>query len=251
MKAGRCRSPLGAWHAAVSLRGGCQWLGPGESVTDPHSLQPLGGPVDSRQVQAGSGRAGRSSGSNRSPRSAMRAPIVRMVNPSGRRVGSSSSSQSIGRRHRRAGGRARAVRRDERLVDRVLRVVEPGQAAAVVDLPLPADQLGHDRADRARQLLDPGARLVEGRPAAIGTQIWMPRRPVTFGRPARRGARTRCGAAGPAPAGRPSSCARPGRGRSARTSGWCGASTRDVHACHSSAPKLAAHTSAAGSSTTR
>ena len=32
--------------------------------------------------------------------------------------------------------------------------------------------------------------------------------------------------------------------------GSCGASVRDVHGCHSSAPKFAAHTSAAGSSTT-
>ena len=52
------------------------------------------------------------------------------------------------RRHRRAGRRPRAVRRDQRLVVHVLGVVEPRQAVAVADVPLPAHQLGHDRADR-------------------------------------------------------------------------------------------------------
>src|SRR5205814_7493723 len=61
-----------------------------------------------------------------------------------------------GRGDRGAGRRARAVRGDERLVDGVLGVVQPGQAAPLVDLPLPADQLRYDRADAAGQPLHPG-----------------------------------------------------------------------------------------------
>ena len=72
---------------------------------------------------------------NGSPRSASRSSTVRIVKPSGRSAGSSSSSQSIGADTGAPGAGARAVRRDQRLVDRVLGVVEPGQAAAVVGPP--------------------------------------------------------------------------------------------------------------------
>ena len=66
--------------------------------------------------------------------------------------------------HRRPGRGARAVGRDQGLVARVLRVVEPGQAAPVVHVPLPAHQPGHDGADRPGQLLHPGPGLGETRP---------------------------------------------------------------------------------------
>ena len=167
-----------------------------------------------------------------------------MVNRSGRRPGSSSSSQSIGAETGAPGAGRGLYGRDQRLVDRVLGVVEPGQPAAVADLPLPADQLGHHRADRPGQLLDPGAGLVEGRPGAIGTQIWMPRRPVTFGRATHAEVLER-GAVQPGqreqvlPAGR----RRRGRGRSARTSagaaGRSARSRRATRARRSSPPRPA------------
>ena len=59
---------------------------------------------------------------------AKRCGTSRMVKPSGRRAGSSSSSQSMGADTGRPRRRPRAVGRDEGLVDRVLGVVEPGQA---------------------------------------------------------------------------------------------------------------------------
>ena len=68
---------------------------------------------------------------NGSPRSASRRGTSAIVTPSGRRSGSSSSSQSIGADTGACGGGPGAVRRDERLVDRVLGVVEPGVAAAL------------------------------------------------------------------------------------------------------------------------
>ena len=189
---------------------------------------------------------------NRSPRSARRAPIVRMVKPSGRSAGSSSSSQSIGADTGAPAAGRGLYGRDQRLVDRVLGVVQAGEPAAVVDLPLPAHQLRHDRADGSGQLLDPGPGVVEGRPGG-DRHPDLDAAPAGHlrARPRRRGARARCGAAGPGRAGRPTRSSCPGRGRSARS--WAGAARRpgEVQGCHSSAPKFAAHTSAAGSSTTR
>ena len=57
-----------------------------------------------------------------------RSRTVRSVQRSGRRSGSSSSSHVIGTDTGAPGRRAGAERRDQRLVDRVLRVVEPGAA---------------------------------------------------------------------------------------------------------------------------
>src|SRR2546430_11600935 len=70
------------------------------------------------------------------------------------------------RRDRGARRGAWAVGRDEGFVVNVLGVVEPGQAAPVLDVPFPADQLGHDRADRLGQLLGPGAGVAEGQPGS-------------------------------------------------------------------------------------
>ena len=90
-------------------------------------------------------------------------------------------------------------------------------------------------------------------PASTGTQIWMPRLPVTFGQ---RRARSRCSSAvrwrsrqrdDLVERGR--RC--PGRGRSARTSARSGASAREVHAWCSITPKFAIHTSAGRLSTTK
>ena len=138
--------------------------------------------------------------------------------PSGRRAGSSSSSQLDRRGHRRAGRGPRAVRRDQRLVVHVLGVVQPGPAAPLADVPLPADQVGHDRADGLGQLLHPGPGVREAGPAghrdpdlqaARGRSAWAAR--------ARPGAPGRCGAAGPAPGRPPRTWPRRGRCRSARS----------------------------------
>ena len=50
----------------------------------------------------------------------------------------------------------------------VLGVVKPGQAAPALNVPLPADQLWHDRADHLGQLLGPGAGVGEGEPGGHG-----------------------------------------------------------------------------------
>src|SRR5690606_2731471 len=65
-------------------------------------------------------------------------------------------------RHRRAGRGPHAVGGDERLVPRVLRVVEPGEPAPLTHAPLPADELRHRLADRLRHGLDPRAGFLEG-----------------------------------------------------------------------------------------
>src|SRR3954452_11470091 len=65
--------------------------------------------------------------------------------------------------HRSARCRTGGGRRDERLVDRVLRVVQARPALAVLLLPLPADQVRHEPADGPRHLLHPGPGLVERR----------------------------------------------------------------------------------------
>ena len=59
---------------------------------------------------------------------------------------------------------AGTVRGDEGFVDGVLGVVEPSQAATVMDLPFPAHELRYDGTDGLRQLFDPGPGLVEGWP---------------------------------------------------------------------------------------
>jgi hypothetical protein len=92
---------------------------------------------------------------------------------------------------------------------------------------------------------------VKSGPCAIGTQIWMPRRPVTFGREKA----PTCSRAVRCSRARASTSSQvvfsPGSRSISAHEGRSGRSTVDVQACHSSAPKLAAHTSAAGSSTTR
>ena len=74
----------------------------------------------------------------------MRCGMLRIVKPVRAQVGVVELVPVDRRRDRAPGGRAGTVRRDEGLVDGVLRVVQPRQAAALVDLPLPADQIGHD-----------------------------------------------------------------------------------------------------------
>jgi bifunctional non-homologous end joining protein LigD len=66
-------------------------------------------------------------------------------------------------RHRdgRAWRRTRAEGRDERLVDRVLRVVEAGETTALGLLPLPADELGHRVADQPGEPLHPCTGVIE------------------------------------------------------------------------------------------
>ena len=64
-------------------------------------------------------------------------------------------------RHGRARRRPDSVRRDERLDARVLGVVEPRPALARALRPLPRDEVGHGRADGARDLLDPRAGVGE------------------------------------------------------------------------------------------
>ena len=108
--------------------------------------------------------------------------MVRIVKRSGRSLGSSSSSHSIGAETGAPGSGPRAVGRDQGLVDGVLGVVQPGQPGALADLPLPADQLGHDGARRSATPARPTSRVSSNDgPVSIGTQIWMPRRPVSFG----------------------------------------------------------------------
>ena len=156
---------------------------------------------------------------------------MRMVKPSGRSSGSSSSSHSIGADTGAPGAGARAVRRDERLVDRVLGVVEPGQARRGRSLlPLPADEFGHDGADGPGQLLRP-------RSGCPRTSARLDRDPDLDAAPAghlraRRAPScvpTRRGAAGPASSTSSQSSSRRDRCRSARTSAARGWSTRDVH----------------------
>ena len=69
-----------------------------------------------------------------------------------------------GRRDRRTGGGARAVRRREGLVDRTLGVVEPRLPAPLAHLPPPAHEVRDDGPDRARDALHPRAGLVETGP---------------------------------------------------------------------------------------
>ena len=97
------------------------------------------------------GRAGAAGRRRAVPAGRRRSPVAR------RRSG--SSSRRDGARGRRArptsigtdtgapGAGPGAERRDERLVDGVLRVVEAGPAASLGLLPLPAHQLGHGVAD--------------------------------------------------------------------------------------------------------
>ena len=191
-------------------------------------------------------------GRNRSPRWTSRGRKSRMVNRSGERLGSSSSSQSIGAETGAPGAGAWAVGRHESLVDGVLGVVEPSQPAAFVHLPLPADQVRHDGADCPGQALGPGPGLLETRapgrwdpdldPPATGYLRLGPQRPD---------ARAPCGGAGPAPAGH----SRPWRPRDRCRSGRRPAMGLVDEARSRRAtpgrPKLAAHTSAAASSTTR
>ena len=74
---------------------------------------------------------------NRSPSSATRSTTLRIVNEFGRSDGSSSSSQPIGAETGAPGRRPHGVRRDERLDERVLGVVEPGPALALADRSTP------------------------------------------------------------------------------------------------------------------
>src|ERR1019366_5922032 len=70
--------------------------------------------------------------------------------------------------HGSSGSGAGTVGRDERLVDHVLRVIEPRAAPARIDVPFPADQVRHPRADGPGQLLHPRAGLVEAGPGCDG-----------------------------------------------------------------------------------
>ena len=63
--------------------------------------------------------------------------------------------------YRSAGRGPDGIWRDERLDARVLGVVEPGPTLARALCPLPGNQVGHDRADCARDALDPAARFGE------------------------------------------------------------------------------------------
>ena len=107
-----------------------------------------------------------------------------MVQRSGRSSGSSSSSHSSGTETGAPGAGPGAVRGDERLVDGVLRVVEPGQAAR--DRPCArtsSPARGRWRRRRATSASTHARVWSKVYPSATGTQIWMPRWPVTFGRP--------------------------------------------------------------------
>ena len=118
-----------------------------------------------RRAQPSGGRrcASVSIGAMRSPTSSTRAIAVRIVQRSERSSGSSSSSHEIGIDTGAPSDARDAVGRDERLVDRVLRVVEPGPAAPRLLLPRRAHDVADDLGDRPRELVDPRSGLVEGR----------------------------------------------------------------------------------------
>ena len=86
-------------------------------------------------------------GRSGSPTSARRSSTVRIGPAVGAQVGVVELVPGDRHRHRCAGRGPGAERRDQRLVDGVLRVVEPGQAVAVALVPLPAHELGHRVAD--------------------------------------------------------------------------------------------------------
>ena len=93
---------------------------------------------------------------------ATRSPTLRIVQRSGARSGVVQLLPADRRGDGCAGARADGVRGDQRLDRRVLRVVQAGLAAALGLRPLPGDEVRHRRADRPRELLDPGARVGEG-----------------------------------------------------------------------------------------
>ena len=98
---------------------------------------------------------------NRSPRAATRSSGV-ADRPSVRaQLGIVELLPADRHADRRTRRRPRAVRRDQRLVDRVLRVVQARLPLARPLRPLPADEVRHRCADRPRQALDPVPRLVE------------------------------------------------------------------------------------------
>ena len=139
--------------------------------------------VRGRRVRARGAAAGCRSGGRAdrptSPAARRWSPIVQR---SGRRSGSSSSSQPIGTDTGAPATGPGAERGDERLVDRVLGVVEPGAARRASTPPTPSSRArGRCRRRRATAPRPRrGCRRTCSR-SATGTQIWMPRLPVTFG----------------------------------------------------------------------
>ena len=204
------------------------------------------------QVISGSTWAVSSTVANRSPRRASRSGMSADGEPVRPQRGVVQFGPADGGGHRRAGRGARAVRRDQGLVGRVLRVVQPGQPAPLAHVPLPADQLRHHGADGLGQLLHPGPGVLEAGPGGDRDPDLDPAPPGELG-------------LGPHPEMLQGGAVQPGQhqdvlpgGRRPRvdvdqgvTRLAAAAAAGAVQACHSSAPKLAAHTSAAGSSATR
>ena len=162
------------------------------------------------------GRTWRSvwAGANRSPTSATRSGIVRIVQRSGRERRVVELVPGDRRRDRRAGRGSDGVRRDERLDVGVLGVVEPRPAVAPVLRPLPARR-GPARSPRPRATRPrPRRSSRRSRSAArSGSRPGCRACRSASGSRARRDARARSGRGGRGSASRPMSSARPGRCR--------------------------------------
>ncbi len=185
------------------------------------------GRPDARGQSLGSSWPGPSAAANRSPRSASRARIVRIVQRSGRSAGSSSSSQAIGAETGRPGAGRGEYGADERPVPPVLGVVQASATAAAGPSTTPSSR-GPGRRHRRR------ARPARPRPASPRTSSPREagRRPgrracrSPSARRSPRDARTLAGRAGRSRASRPRSCASPGSMSTSAQRGSPGASIR-------------------------